>query len=114
MSGNGPEELGFAKPAAGAVAGTSGDNAHELGPEGRRFQLEPVLAADLWLAEKICEHSGIRAALFHGALDDAPTRRERLRAAILANGLSTFGLGRHRGKLETYAAHFRRRFGQEL
>lgn len=72
------------------------------------------LAADLWLAERICEHTGVRAAMFLGAVHDAPQRRERLRQAILANGLSTVGLGKHRGKFETYAAHFARRFGEAL
>jgi len=77
-------------------------------------RVDQVLAADLWLADRICQHAGIREAYFLGCLDDPAARRERLRKAILENGLSTVGLGSHAGKFETYSAHFERRFGEAL
>lgn len=79
-------------------------------PEAR----DPVLRADLWLAARIVEHTGLREALFHGAVHEPRERRERLRKAILENGLATVGLGHYRGKFETYRAHFARRFGEPL
>lgn len=93
-------------PEGDLLAATSGPNA--------RVDLDPTLAADLWLAGRICDHSGIRQALFMGCIEKPDARRERLRQAILENALSTVGLGSHAGKFETYAAHFQRRFGESL
>ena len=49
--------------------------------------------------------------VFH---DDAALRKERIRAAILANGLSSVLIGQHGGKPETYAGCFRRLYGEAL
>lgn len=111
MSGsNTPAELGF----AGAVRATSGSNARDQADPRAALHEPANLAADMWLAERIVAHTGIRDSLFAGVVHEPTQRRERLRKAILENGLSTVGLGRHGGKFETYAAHFRRRFGEGL
>lgn len=112
MSGNSPAELGFVKTSRA----TSGVNARDQAQLELAVAMEadPVLRADLWLAERIVAHTGIRQSLFAGALHDSTERRERLRKSILENGLSSVGLGKHGGKFETYGAHFRRRFGEDL
>ena len=68
----------------------------------------PRLDLELWLIKRLGDHG---AVVFH---DDAALRKERIRAAILANGLSSVLIGQHGGKPETYAGCFRRLYGEAL
>jgi hypothetical protein len=68
------------------------------------------LDAELWFVSRLRDH-GI--AVFEGVTDSA-TRRERIREAILANGLSCLIIGRRNGKSESYQQCFERLFGERL
>jgi len=64
-----------------------------------------------WLVARVRDHGG------HAVLEDILTteeRRERVREAILRNGLSSVLVGRKGGKPETYAAAFQRLYGTKL
>jgi predicted kinase len=70
-----------------------------------------LLEAETWLASRIRHHGG--AVVLDGA-PDAEQRRERIREAILANGLSSVLVGRKNGRAETYSACFARLYQQKL
>lgn len=65
---------------------------------------------EAWLVKRLGDHG---ASVFDGDTDNQ-TRKERIRDAILSNGLSSVIAGQHNGKHETYAAVFRRLFGEPL
>lgn len=68
------------------------------------------LDRELWLARRLREHG---AAVFEG-VTDRDTRRERVRAAILENGLASVVVGRREGKPCTYAEAFELVYGEPL
>lgn len=73
-----------------------------------RFDL---LTRELWLAQRLRQHG---AAVFEG-VTDRDTRRERVRAAILAHGLAQVIVGRDRDrKPRTYAQLFEAIYGEPL
>jgi hypothetical protein len=69
-----------------------------------------LLTLELWLAQRLRQHG---AAVFEG-VTDRDTRRERVRAAILENGLASVVLGRREGKPCTYAEAFVHVYGEPL
>jgi hypothetical protein len=65
--------------------------------------------AEDWLAERIKQHG---CDLYLNG--EFPTMRDRIRAAILANGIQVVITGRHDGKPENYAQTFERLYGEPL
>lgn len=73
---------------------------------------QPLLGhieAEDWIGRRLLEHG---CDLYLAG--DFPTYRDRLRAAIVANGIGLVIIGRHDGRPETYSACFQRLYGEPL
>lgn len=76
---------------------------------------DATLAAEIWICTRIKDHTGSTIWLTPlSGLLDAAQRRERIRAAILSNGLSSVLIGKRKMRSETYAQCFQRLYGVAL
>lgn len=66
--------------------------------------------AELWLVGRLRDHL---CQIFNG-LTHADIRRERIRRCIVNAELGEVVLGKHAGKLDTYATAFERLYGEPL
>ncbi len=76
----------------------------------------PTVKAELWLAKRLAQHSALTdpEGIF-ASVSDPATRKERIRAAIHAKGISGVISARGRsGKPVTYAEAFERLYGESL
>lgn len=84
-------------------------------PQGRLLGSEAheafrQLDGELWLAQRLLQHG---VDVFDGDTN-RPLRRDRMRAAILGNGIARVVVGRKEGKTLNYADAFERLYGEPL
>ena len=72
------------------------------------------LDREMWFIKRMNQHGVLDATEIFAGITDTSTRRERMRKAVLDNGLAQTTIGRRNGREETFEDCFERLFSEPL